>query len=177
MLQTGSWGKKCKLMTKDTFFFHANFTFFFLRARLATSWTRWRRRRRTWLLSTSWTRTMSNNSCCSQWHYCLACILVSAVDDLIHVSRHLNFAFTMYWSFQIQTKEIPEIHLKLPPKDENQIKTCMFLIATTMLHQLSGQYQCHSLAWYDITWLLARSFTTRSRLLINCRFTFMCYSS
>lgn len=75
-------------------------------------------------------------------------MIITDVYDLNHFSRHLNFAFTpTNWSFQLQIKK--SIEKKLPPKDENQIKSCTFLIVTTKLmwkfcYQLLEQLLCNS---------------------------------
>ena len=164
VLQTGSWGKRCKVMARYTFSFAREFYPYFLSGQ-------------------GW-RLLGQGDWEGEGHGCRApaeqeprriipLLFIIASLPSIYIGQCCQWsdlrlkAFklcTMYWSFQIQTKEFPGIHLKLPHKDENQIKSCMFLIATIMLHQLSGRHLCQSLAWYDITLLLAISFTTRSRL-------------
>ena len=102
----------------------------------------------------------------------LSIVKVTAdVYDLNHFSRHLNFAFSPNWSFQSKPRNPFK---KLPPKDKNQIKSCMFLIVTIATHCSRGNSASQNLSAfetaslfksrYDIMLLLARSFTVRSRV-------------
>ena len=178
VLQTGSWGKRCKLMTRYTFSFAREFYPYFFSGQ-------------------GW-RLLGQGDWEGEGHGCRApaeqeprriipLLFIMASLPSIYIGQCCQWSDPRLKAFKLcihYVLIIPNTNqgiswnpFETASQRWNQIKSCMFLIATTMLHQLLGQYQCHSLAWYDITLLLARSFTTRSRLLINCRYIFMCYSS